>query len=98
MTEMMPLQFEGQNVRVLNREGVAWWVLTDVCGLLGHSNPSVAGRRLDDDEKDTLNIGEGIRDGGVFADGRAQSIVLINESGLWSLQVGSPLQSGSRNG
>ncbi|MCW2265323.1 prophage antirepressor-like protein [Gluconobacter cerinus] len=89
MTQVMPFQFEGQNVRVLNREGVAWWVLTDVCGLLGHSNPSVAGRRLDDDEKDTLNIGEGIRDGGVFADGRAQSVVLINESGLWSLVLTS---------
>lgn len=80
MTEMMPLQFEGQNVRVLNREGVAWWVLTDVCGVLEIRNSRDAADRLDNDEKgvaiiDTL--------------GGPQEMTIINESGLWSLVLTS---------
>lgn len=80
MTEMMPFQFEGQNVRVLNREGVAWWVLTDVCGVLEIRNSRDAADRLDNDEKgvaiiDTL--------------GGPQEMTIINESGLWSLVLTS---------
>jgi len=76
-------------VRVINRADGPWWVLADVCRVLEHSNASVAARRLDDDEKDTLNISEGIRDSGIFADGRAQETTIINESGLYSLVLTS---------
>lgn len=80
MTQVMPFQFEGQNVRVVNREGVAWWVLTDVCGVLEIRNSRDAADRLDNDEKgvaiiDTL--------------GGPQEMTIINESGLWSLVLTS---------
>lgn len=80
MSEMIPFQFEGAAVRVVSIDGKPGFVLTDVCRVLEHSNPSMAAARLDDDEKDTLNNAEGIA-----ADGRAQSITIINGSGLYSL-------------
>jgi prophage antirepressor-like protein len=74
----------------VDREGNPWFVLADVCRVLGHSNPSVAGGRLDDDEKDTLNITEGIRGPG------NPNITVVNESGLYSLILTSRKDSAKR--
>lgn len=74
--------FEYENsrkFRTIDRNGEPWFVLSDVCRELEIGNPSDAARRLDDDEKDTLVNIEGI------ADSRVQSLVIINESGLYSL-------------
>jgi prophage antirepressor-like protein len=74
--------FEYENsrkFRIFDRDGEPWFVHVDVCRELDISNPSQAASRLDPDEKDTLINNEGI------ADSRAQSIVIINESGLYSL-------------
>lgn len=60
------------------------FVLADVCRVLGHSNPSVAAARLDDDEKATLSISEGANSGMALGNGGAMPTV-INESGLYSL-------------
>jgi len=38
-------------VRVIEKDGQPWWVLTDVCKALGLSNPSIVAQRLDDDER-----------------------------------------------
>jgi prophage antirepressor-like protein len=65
--------------RIIDRNGEPWFVLADVCRELDMSNPSQAAAALDDDEKDTLINSEGI------ADRRVQSLVLVNESGLYSL-------------
>jgi prophage antirepressor-like protein len=35
-------------------DGESWRVLADVCDVLGHSNPSMAVRTLDNDEHDVL--------------------------------------------
>ena len=37
-------------------DGESWRVLADVCDVLGHSNPSMAVRTLDNDEHDALSI------------------------------------------
>ena len=65
--------------RTIDRNGEPWFVLADVCRELEIGNPSEAAKRLDDDERDTLINNEGI------ADRRVQSLVIINESGLYSL-------------
>jgi prophage antirepressor-like protein len=73
-------EYEGHNpFRMTDRDGEPWFVLADVCRVLGIGNPSDAARRLDDDEKDTLDNVEGI------ASARVQSLTVINESGLYSL-------------
>lgn len=53
--------------------------MADLCRVLEIGNPSDAARRLDADEKHTLDNIEGI------ADARVQALVIINESGLYSL-------------
>lgn len=77
-TTVMPLafDFEGHAVRTINRDGVVWWVLADVCAVLDIINDRNAAARLDEDEKgvhtvDTL--------------GGLQEMTVINESGLYSL-------------
>lgn len=68
-------------VRVVTRKGDPWFVLSDVCKVLDHSNPSVAAARLDDDERDALNITDPM--------GRPQQTTIINESGLYALVLTS---------
>lgn len=78
-----PLQFdfEGHNVRVIDREGALWWALADVCKSLGIKNPSDAASRLEPDEKMTL----GITDSHSGRRGGARFMTIINESGVYAL-------------
>lgn len=65
-----------QPFRTISREGDPWFVLVDVCRALDISNVSDASRRLDDDER-------GI--GSVDTPSGIQKMVIVNESGLYSL-------------
>lgn len=78
-TNIVPFEFEGNAVRVVERVGEPWFVLADVCRVLEIGNPSQAATRLDDDEKATLTNNEGQAGQG------AQQFTVINESGLYSL-------------
>lgn len=69
--------FQSTQVRVQLIDGEPWFVLADVCKVLEIGNPSDAARRLDEDEKDALDIIDPI--------GRPQTATIINESGLYSL-------------
>ena len=64
-------------VRVLEIENEPWFVAKDVCDVLELSNPSVALKNLDEDERTKLNLG------------RQGNTNLINESGLYALVVRS---------
>lgn len=68
--------FEGHAVRTINRDGVVWWVLADVCAVLAVAQPHHVASRLDDDEK-----GRAI----ITTPGGAQEMTVLNESGLYSL-------------
>jgi prophage antirepressor-like protein len=78
----MPFVFEGAEVRVVMRDGAPWFVLADVCAVLGIANPSNVAARLDDDEKSTLHTMEGGKINGLGDMGAMPTI--INESGLYS--------------
>ena len=64
-------------VRVLEIENEPWFVAKDVCDILELSNPSVALKNLDEDERTKFNLG------------RQGNTNLINESGLYALVVRS---------
>ena len=64
-------------VRVLEIENEPWFVAKDVCDILELSNPSVALKNLDEDERTKFNLG------------RQGNTNLINESGLYALIVRS---------
>lgn len=69
--------FEGKyQIRVVERDGEPWFVAVDVCGVLGILNSSDAIKRLDDDERDDLDLIDPI--------GRKQRVNVINEPGLYS--------------
>ena len=73
--------FEGNETRIVLKNGVPWWVVVDVCEVLNLSNPSEAIKALDDDEKNTLRISEGNRGN--------PNVSVINESGLYALIIRS---------
>lgn len=81
MNDLINFAFEEKAVRAVKRSGEPWFVLADVCRVLEISNPSDAARRLDEDERMTLDT----TDGHSGRRGGAQSITIINESGLYSL-------------
>lgn len=80
---LIPYNFDGKPVRTITRDGEPWFVLVDVCRILGIGNSSDASRRLDDGEKDTLDQIEGI------ASPQVQSLTIISESGLYRLMMRS---------
>lgn len=72
--------FEHENlgqIRTAMVDGDPWFVAADVCQVLGLANPSEAISVLDDDEKNTLSISEGIRGN--------PNVNIISEAGLYTL-------------
>ena len=57
MSALVPLHFDSFDVRLADQNGEPWFVLTDVCKVLGISNPSMVAAVLDDDERSKLNLG-----------------------------------------
>lgn len=79
MNELMKaFEYAGNNVRTIYKSDEIWFVARDVCSVLEIGNTSDALKRLDSDEKALVSI-EGFR-------GTAN---IINESGLYSLILGS---------
>lgn len=73
--------FVSNTLRVVMRDGEPWFVAADVCAAISIGNTTDALRRLDDDEQ-ALDSIEGISRGNDQAN-------IINESGLYSLILGS---------
>jgi prophage antirepressor-like protein len=73
---LVPFEFDGIRVRIVMRDGEPWFVLADVCRVLDIVNPTRAADRLDDDEKGLHTV---------KTPGGPQDVVIINESGLYSL-------------
>jgi prophage antirepressor-like protein len=69
-------RFEENQVRVIMKDGDARFVAKDVFEALEHTDPSMVVSRLDDDERDTSNVG---------TPGGPQDVLTVSESGLYSL-------------
>lgn len=69
-------EFMTRQVRLIEQDGEPWFVAADVCAILEIGNPTQALTRLDEDET-ALISNEG------------RPINIINESGLYSLVLGS---------
>lgn len=80
MQELKTFNFENNNVRTLTIDDKIWFVAKDICNVLEIGNPSQALSRLDNDERNTIILNEGI--------GNPEKSV-INESGLYSLILSS---------
>lgn len=79
MNDLIPFNFESNNIRVVMQGEEPWFVVSDVCTILEHTNVSVAVDRLDSDEKRLFDPKQYL--GSVSN----QLFWAVNESGLYSL-------------
>ena len=79
------IYYSGSPVRIFYISNVFWFVLTDICILIGLGNASKAAARLDADEQMTLPL----RNSHSGRRGGAQKLLLINEPGLYHLLLTS---------
>lgn len=77
MGNLQVFKYENNDVRTVEMNGEPWFVLKDVCGVLGLSNHKVTAQRLDRDEVSQSYLIDSI--------GRKQETTVINESGLYNV-------------
>lgn len=75
------LKYEGNSVRTVEQDGAIWWVLVDVCRVLGIVRGARTVERLDEDEVRQTYLTD--------TTGRRQQMYIINESGLYSVLLRS---------
>lgn len=68
---------ENKLVRTMNVSGEPWFVLKDVCDVLGLSTPARVAERLDSDEVSQAHL--------IDSMGRSQKMTIISESGLYNV-------------
>lgn len=78
--ELVNFDFEGLGVRTIEKEGQVWFVAKDICSALNVSDSSQALARLDNDERGWYEVP---------TPGGRQEMIIINESGLYSLILSS---------
>lgn len=83
MNDITIFNYEGADIRAVAIEGEPWFVGKDVAKILGYKNPQEAVRtHVDEDDKGVSEI---------LTPGGRQPVPIINESGLYSLILGSKL-------
>lgn len=76
--------FNGAQLRIVDKNGKPWFVLKDVCEVLGDLAPRVVKQRLSDDVCSTYPIPDSL--------GRMQDTTIINEDGLYDVILESRKQ------
>ena len=79
MNEIQIFDYKGNKVRTVEKDGVTWWVLKDVCNVLEMKDNSAGEvvKRLDKDEYDSIGVTDNL--------GRQQNTYIVNESGLYNV-------------
>lgn len=74
--QLQVFTYEGAQVRTIDYDGQPWFVLKDVCNVLGISKYRDVSDRLDADERGPI---------GVDTPGGTQKMICVNEPGLYSV-------------
>ena len=74
--EMQVFNYNSAEVRTVIINGEPWWVLKDVCGILGLTDTNRVTERLDDDELTRIKLVSG---------GQMREMYAVNEFGLYSV-------------
>ena len=56
MKNLQIFDYKGKEIRTVEKDGVTWWVLRDVCGVLNLTNQSRVAERLEADEVSNLEL------------------------------------------
>ena len=81
MNNLVPLHFENADVRMVMRDGEPWWVLLDLCTVLGIKNHRDKANSLWTWQKDYVGISDAI--------GRVRKTIVVNEAGAYALILDS---------
>ncbi len=73
MNNLQIFNYKGNEIRTVEKDGITWWVLKDVCNILDIKNVTQMAQRLDEDERSMFNIG------------RQGETNIVNESGLYNV-------------
>lgn len=76
MNELQVFRYQDNEVRTVGINGEPWFVLKDVCAVLGIGNSRMVFDRLDSDEKGVSQID---------TPGGLQNVNIVNESGLYNV-------------
>lgn len=76
MNDMQTFTYNSNEVRTVEQNGEPWFVLKDVCEVLGIGTPAKVAERLDEDEKGMSQI---------HTPGGLQNVSIISESGLYNV-------------
>lgn len=79
MNELQIFNYNGNKVRTIQIDGEPWWVLKDVCEILGIENHKDLPKRLEDDEVGRFDLPHPQNKT------KTLKMVCINESGLYSV-------------
>lgn len=74
MNDLQIFNYNSNEIRTVQQNGEPWFVLKDVCEVLGISNTTDVARRLDADEVTRFNLG-----------GMSGDTNIVNESGLYNV-------------
>lgn len=77
MNEIQVFHYNSNEVRTVQKSGEPWFVLKDVCQVLGISHVKNTADRLDQDEVGQTEVIDSL--------GRKQTATIINESGLYNV-------------
>lgn len=77
MSNIRIFNYNSVEVRTIQNDGEPWFVLRDVCNVLGLGTPARVAERLDPDEVSQTHITDSM--------GRQQETTIINESGLYNV-------------
>ena len=77
MSNIRIFNYNSVEVRTIQKDGETWFVLRDVCNVLGLGTPARVAERLDTDEVSQTHITDSM--------GRQQEMTIINESGLYNV-------------
>lgn len=77
MTDIQIFNYQNNEVRTVELNGEPWFVLKDVCEVLGISHITDTAKRMDEDEVGQTEV--------IDSMGRSQSTYVINESGLYNV-------------
>lgn len=80
-TEIVPFNFDGEQVRVVTIDGDPWFVLADLCAVLELSNPRMVAQRIGDDVSQAYPIEDAL--------GRMQNTTVVSEAGMYEVVIRS---------
>ena len=80
MSTLTPFAYGDHPVRVVTIAGEPWFVLTDLCSVLGLTNPRMVAARLPDDMKGVSQID---------TLGGKQSMTIVSEAGMYEVVIRS---------